>query len=137
MFDLISTTIITFLNELDNRIDINKSGKFCYYKCPSFETEDIQYFLKTLDDNKIYIIIPFISKNNWVNEPYIILSRQILITNKSNSLLLSNFINDKIEDTIDLYRMESLDKHYTILKQNTLILRLQILRTFYISNLLI
>jgi hypothetical protein len=33
-----------------------------------------------------------------------------------SNLILSNFIDDKIEETIDLYKMENLDKFYSILK---------------------
>lgn len=130
MFDLISTKQITFLNELDNRIDIDKYGPFKYHKSSNFEQEDIKHFLNILENNKIYIIIPFISKNCRINEPYIILSRQILITNKSNDLLLSGFINEKIEKAIELYNMVDFDGYYSVLKYKTVDINFNTDKTF-------
>lgn len=130
MFELISTKQITFLNELDNRIDIDKYGPFKYHKSFNFEQEDIKQFLNILEDNKIYIIIPFISKNCKVNEPHIILSRQILVTNSSNELLISNFINEEIEKAIELYNMVEFDNYYSILKYKSVDINFNTDKTF-------
>jgi hypothetical protein len=91
IFKLISTKELTFLKDLDKRILINKKGKF-YYKSNNYNYEDflelnpynIDRFFKDLDDKKIYTLIPFITINNRVNEPYMILSQQILITKYSS-----------------------------------------------------
>lgn len=109
MFDLISTKEITYLKDLDKRININKYGKFYYYKFYELNNSKIWSFLNELDDNKKYILIPFISANNRPDEPYIVLSQQILVTNNSNSLLISEYINNKIIDTINLYKINSLE----------------------------
>ena len=44
----------------------------------------------------MYTLILFISKNDRPDEPYIVLSQQILITYNSNPLLLTNYINNSI-----------------------------------------
>jgi hypothetical protein len=44
-----------------------------------------------LDEDKIYTIIPFMTSNNRPDEPYIILSQQILVTRKSSSQLIALF----------------------------------------------
>lgn len=119
MFDLISTKEITYLKDLDRRININKKGKFEYHKFNELNTYNIWIFLYELEENNIYTLIPFISKNDRPDEPYIILSQQFLITNNSKAslnlistdlnlntilkssklpilLLISEFINNKI-----------------------------------------
>jgi|HubBroStandDraft_3_1064219.scaffolds.fasta_scaffold00084_8 hypothetical protein len=73
-------------------------------------------FLWELETSKVYTLIPFISINNNHDEPYTILSRQILITKNSSSLLLSKYINTKINDTFDLYQMNSSIKFNVIFK---------------------
>lgn len=116
MFEIISTKEITYLKDLDKRININKYGKYYYYKIYEFNNSNIWNFLNELDENKIYILIPFISANNRPDEPYIILSQQILITNNSNSLLISEYINNKIIDTINLYKITNIDEVKIIFK---------------------
>lgn len=72
----------------------------------------------------------FISKNCKVNEPHIILSRQILNTNKSNDLLNSNFIIEEIEKAIELYNMVEFDNSYSILKYNLVAINFNTDKTF-------
>ena len=103
MFDLISTKEITHLWELDSKININKYGKYNYYKIYEFNYSHIWKFLYELENNKVYLMIPFITKNCKSNEPIIILSPQILVTHNSNSLLISKYIQSKVIETADLY----------------------------------
>ncbi len=116
MFEIISTKEITYLKDLDKRININKYGKFNYYKLNEISNSKIWNFLHELDDNKVYTLIPFISANDTPDEPYIILSQQILITHNSNTLLIANYINNKIIDTINLYHITKLEEVKIIFK---------------------
>jgi hypothetical protein len=116
MFDLISVKEITFLKDLDYRITINKNGKFCYYNCLELDSSNISKFLCKLEDNKVYSLIPFISANDKSDEPYIILSQSILITNKSNPLLISRYIYNKCIDTMKLYNIAELKDFNVIFK---------------------
>jgi len=109
MFNIISTKEITYLKELDKRIQIDKKGKFNYYKIFDFNHSKIWNFIYKIEENKVYTLIPFISKNDRPDEPYIILSQQILITYNSNPLLITNYINNKINDTINLYNINRLE----------------------------
>lgn len=88
---------------------MNKYGKFNYYKIYDFNHSKIWNFIYKIEENKVYTLIPFISKNDRPDEPYIILSQQILITYNSNPLLLTNYINNKINDTINLYNINGLE----------------------------
>lgn len=109
MFEIISTKEITYLKDLDKRIKINKYGKFNYWKIYESRNSKILQFFSQLEDNKVYIIIPMFSKNDRPDEPFITLSQQFLVTSNSNSLLTSDFVNNKIQDTINLYNIKELE----------------------------
>jgi hypothetical protein len=96
LLDIITTKEITYLKDLDNRIKLNKYGKFHYHKIYEYNIELVYNFIKELHSNRIYTLIPFISANNKPDEPYIILSQQILITDNTNVLLFRDFLNNKI-----------------------------------------
>lgn len=109
MFEIISTKEITHLKDLDKRIKLNLYGKFYYWRIYEIKNSKILSFLNELEDNKVYTLIPYISANDKTNEPFIVLSQQILITSNSNSLLINDYINDKIKDTINLYNITELE----------------------------
>nr|YP_009487262.1 hypothetical protein [Russula foetens]AWB36164.1 hypothetical protein [Russula foetens] len=120
IFEVISTKSISFLYELDHRLKINKNGKFKYFKLFNFEIEDIKNYLNKLDDDKIFTLIPLISKNDKTDEPCIILSQQILITSNSNPVLLANFIDSKISKTFELFNSNIDISFYTIFKYKSI-----------------
>lgn len=105
IFNVISTKEITFLKDLDNRIIINKNGKFSFYKCLELNIDNIWGFLQGLEDNKVYSLFPLVSANNNPDEPYILLSQSILITKMSNPLLIARFIQDKYIQATELYNI--------------------------------
>jgi len=109
MFDIISTKEITYLKDLDKRIKLNKYGKFHYWRIYEITNSKIWAFLNELEDNRVYTLIPYISANDRPDEPFIVLSQQILITSNSNSLLLCDYINNKIYNTKNLYNITELE----------------------------
>lgn len=109
MFDIISTKEITYLKDLDKRIKINLYGRFNYWRIYEITNYKIWNFLSELEDNKVYTLIPYISANDRRDEPFIVLSQQFLITKNSNSLLLTEFINNKIIETKYLYNITELE----------------------------
>jgi hypothetical protein len=114
MFNLISTKDITFLYNFDNRIDVNKLGKFNYHILTELHTGDIWRFLHKLEDDRIYAVIPMLSKNITPEEPFIVLSPTILVTNNSNSCLIAKHMISKIDKTNDLYDIDIDDNNYNI-----------------------
>src|SRR6267142_2261216 len=128
LFDLISTKDITFLKDLDSRINIIKKGKFKYYKIISSEIEGIRNFIINLEPEKIYTLIPIISINDRKDQPFMVLSEQILVTSKTNALLLSNYINEKIITSEDLFNMNDLNRFYTIFKYKSFLISLDNLK---------
>lgn len=69
-----------------------------------------------LDDTKVYTLIPFISINNRSDEPYLILSQQILVTSYSNSLNITNYISRKIEQSFYFFNINELETFNIVLK---------------------
>jgi hypothetical protein len=69
-----------------------------------------------LEENQIYMFIPFITINNRPDEPYVILSQQILVTKKSSSLIIALYLNRKIRSAINLYNMNVLEGFYVTFK---------------------
>jgi hypothetical protein len=119
IFELISTKEITFLKDLDKRISINKFGKY-YYKSNIYnielDTSVVTNFLFSLSNEKIYTLILFISANNRPDEPYVILSQQILVTKNSNILIIHNYIENKINDAIILYNIDKIETFNIVFK---------------------
>lgn len=105
MFELITTKDISYLWNLDKRIRVNAEGKYNYHTLIELHNSDIWRFLHKLESDKIYVVIPILSKNNTPEEPFIILSQQFLVTKKSNHILISKYLSDKIDKTYDLYDM--------------------------------
>jgi hypothetical protein len=93
----LSTNNISFLINLDKTINIDKSGKSYYYKIYRIELNEIKNFVLNLKENEVYIVNPIISINCKHNDPYLTLSRQFLITNKSNPNLIYNYLMDQLE----------------------------------------
>ena len=116
VYDLISNKDIAFLHELNHKLKINKNGKYKYFKMNNFELEDIKNFLNNLDHKKIYILIPFISFNDRSDEPFTVLSQQILLTRDSIPVLLNNYLDSKINKTFELFNSNLINSYYTIFK---------------------
>jgi hypothetical protein len=107
---LISTKEVTFLKEVNKTIIIDKNGEFKYFKFDSTWLTDIKDFISSLEDNKIYIIIPFVSMSCKIDDPYLILSRQILITKYSDPIIIHDYLYDKLDTAIDQFNIVDLNK---------------------------
>jgi hypothetical protein len=84
IFNLISTKDISYLYNLDKRIRINAEGIYNFETFRELHIYDFIRFLHKLENDKIYVVIPMLSKNNTPSQPFIVLSQQFLITRKSN-----------------------------------------------------
>lgn len=76
---------------------------------------EVTKFLNGLKDNKNYVVnLDFIS--NWsayeIGEPTIILSKPFIVTNQSNSELISKFIHDRIYKACESYYLSDLHLEY-------------------------
>jgi hypothetical protein len=108
LLNLISTKEITLLKELDKLIHINKQGKFNYKNIPNFLQIHILNFINRLDENSIYTIIPMISMFGKDDDPYIIISKQLLISRFSSSELIHDYLYDRMLIAIQDFGIENL-----------------------------
>jgi hypothetical protein len=110
LLHLISTKEITLLKELDKLIHINKQGKFNYKNIPSFQLIHILNFINRLDDHSIYTIIPMVSMFDKDDDPYIVISKQLLVSKYSSSQLIHDYLYDRLELAIQDFGITNLDQ---------------------------
>ena len=116
LFELITVEKITFLKNLDKHIKINKFGEFKYLKIFRFDSDRIKNFLEILDKNSIYTLIPMISIHCRREDPHTILSQQILITRRSNYLVLDSYLWDQYTLFREQFGIEKLQYYNLIFK---------------------
>lgn len=92
----LSTNDISFLIDFDKTINIDKSSKAYYHKIFTIDLELIAKFIEELNENEIYLINPLISIYCRYNDPYLALSRQFLVSNQSNPILITNFLINRL-----------------------------------------
>ena len=102
----ISTRNITFLMDIDKAINVNKNGKYYYHKFFYNDLDSIKDFILRLDTDNIYLIMPFISVNCKLNDPFITLSKQFLISNESNYLIIINYLNNQLSIALQDFGIE-------------------------------
>jgi len=122
-----SNTKIALLSDVKTDIKIDKRGKFNYFYIPFFNIKGIEMFILNLDNNSFYTVIPYFSKYGKVEDPHIILSKQILITHYSNPKIIYDFIGAQLGIAIDDFGL-SLPKlhysHYLIFKYKKIVLEI-------------
>ena len=116
IYNIISMREISFLYEIDLKLKVNKNGPYKYFKSLIPEMEDVGNFINNLEENKIYVLIPFISINDKTIDPFMVLSQQILLTKNNDPTLLSGYLDSKIKDAVDLFNIKSLDRYFWIFK---------------------
>lgn len=112
----ITTEYISFLMDIDKHINIDKIGKYSYHKIDNGEIDRIKDFILSLDNNEIYILMPFISINCKIGDPYLTLSKQFLVTNQSNYVLIHDFLSKNLNIAIEDFNMNLLDNYFLIFK---------------------
>jgi hypothetical protein len=117
----ISTDKISFLIDFDKTINIDKSGKTHYFSIFQMNLDLINNFILNLQKDKIYLIQPMISINRRIDDPYLTLSRQFLITNESNCFIVHDFIFEKLEKAENDFNF-NLCNYFLILKYKTVYL---------------
>lgn len=110
--------IIDFSNFRNNNFDWKK-GQSYYFKLFAYGTnsvESISELLNTLNPSKLYSVISMIIRGQHI----ISLSRQLLITNKTNSKEISEFLEVRMEFESMKYDFEIGDIIYFHLSEITL-----------------
>ena len=118
-----SNVKITFLKDVNKHIEVDKRGKFRYYYIPYFETIGFKDFILNLDSDSLYTIIPVLSIYGKEEDPHIILSKQILISNYSDHILIKDFLNKQLDKAIEDFNLDLDDRfHYLIFKYKKILI---------------
>jgi hypothetical protein len=70
------------------------------------EINKITNFIYNISDNDVLLIIPFITISNTIKDPYICLSSQFLICNKSDPILIYKFLSEQLNTAYDDYLID-------------------------------
>jgi hypothetical protein len=91
----LSTNKITFLRDVypSVNVDMNSGWRFHYFE--NFQNEHISTYIKSIADNKIYLLIPLFVSSISLENPRLYLSSPFLVNNESNPALISKFIVDQ------------------------------------------
>jgi hypothetical protein len=111
-----SNNKITFLSDINHYVEKNKSGKFKYFINYNFDIKLIKEFIDTLNPFSLYVMIPLISKTGKLNDPYIILSKQILITEFSNYITVNEFLAEQLNTFLTDFELREIDNYFLIFK---------------------
>jgi hypothetical protein len=111
-----SSTQISLLSDVNKTINVNTYGEFKYFNIFRCNVRDIENFVLNLDSSKIYTVIPILSINKSFDDPYIILSKQLLITKYSSPLIVHEFLMTKYHRTDELFEIGDLQYFWLTLK---------------------
>ena len=112
-----SNNEITLLKDINKHIKTEKYGKFQYFYISYFQINEIRDFIENLEYDTLYTLIPMISIYGKDEEPYLILSKQILVTRYSNHITIDNFINKQLDTALNDFNFKLDNKfHFLILK---------------------
>jgi len=73
------------------------------------ELRGIQNFITKLELDNVYTVIPILSMFAKINDPHIILSKQILVSNNSSSKLIHEYLDFKLNQAIIDFGAVNLD----------------------------
>lgn len=82
---------ITFLKDIPSDINVDKTSGWRYYYFDGSLSE-LSSFIKLIEDDKIYLLIPFFGSTKSVSNARLRLSDPFLVDNRSNSALIIKFI---------------------------------------------
>jgi hypothetical protein len=110
----LSTNHIDFISNTPTEIDIDKRGRAYYFRMFGLEINRISNFIYNIQDNDVILIIPFITISNTIKDPYICLSSQFLIGNKSDPILIYRFLTEQINTAFEQYQIDTKDLQYNL-----------------------
>src|ERR1700730_3493966 len=111
----LTTNNISFLVDFDKTINIDKSGKYYYFRIFNGCSDGIDNFLNNLKDDEIYLVNPLISINCKYNDPYLTLSRQFLISSESKPALIHKYLSNKLNQAEEEFGF-NIDNYFLLFK---------------------
>lgn len=91
----LSRTEITFLSDVPSDIDVDKNSGWRFNSFKNLTITEISTFIKSIEDDKTYLIIPLLCGSKSISKATLNLSDPFLINNMSNHHLIIKFIIDQ------------------------------------------
>jgi hypothetical protein len=88
----LSTDQITFLSDVPSNLEVDMTSGWRYHYFNAFSPSEIHLYLRLIEDNKIFLIIPLFGTSKLLSKPILHMSHPFLINKESNPLLISGFI---------------------------------------------
>ena len=89
----LSRNQISFLRDVHPSVEIDKTSKWEYHVFKQFDIYEINNFIKLIEQEQIYLMIPQFSASN--SETTLVLSAPFLVNNQSNTELICKWIYDQ------------------------------------------
>ena len=83
---------ISFLKDIPSDIKVDKTSGWRYHNFNGLSINEISSFIKSIGDDKIYLLIPLFAGSKSKSVSTLNLSEPFLVDNKSNSPLIIKFI---------------------------------------------
>jgi len=94
-----SKTEISFLNDVPSDITVDMTSGWRFHFFHEVSIYNIATFIKTIPDDKIYLIIPLLSGSKSISKATLNLSDPFLINNRSDCNLILKFIIDQWDNS--------------------------------------
>ncbi len=91
----LTTKQITFLRDVPSGIKVDKTSGWRHHYFDGFNIHEISSYIKLIENDKIYLVIPFFSSSKSLSNARLRLSDPFLINNKSNPALIAKFLYDQ------------------------------------------
>jgi hypothetical protein len=91
----LTQTHISFLSTINRNFEVDKSEKYQYWNLYKIELKNWAYFISKIKEDEIILVFPFITTTERPTDPYLRLSDQFLVTNKSNPELITEYLNSQ------------------------------------------
>ena len=115
----ISTNDITLLKDINCALIFDKH-RYKFFLIPNFEPQLIRYFISKLNKDYLYSVIPFISKDSRVDDPYLVISRQFLVTKYSNDFIITKYLTNNLDIAMNQFNIDKLEDHCLVFRYKKL-----------------
>lgn len=110
----LSVKRIDFLSYIPKEILIDKKGQALYFKMEGLNINYISNFIYNIINNEVILIIPFITINNTIKDPYISLSPQFLLCKNSDPVLIYKYLSEQLNKAYEDYRIDHEDLTFNL-----------------------
>jgi hypothetical protein len=96
------------MTDVSKKFLMNRSGEFKYFSNFNFDAKLTSHFIASLEDGTLYTLIPLISISGLHADPYLILSKQIIISKYSNHNIINGYLANRLLIVIEQFGLSSI-----------------------------